>query len=358
MEVNDYLAQVVDKGGSDLHLKAGGPGYVRVDGDLVPLSGMAELGPQDTERFAYAMMDDRVARVFAETNEADFAYTADGVGRFRVNAFRQRGLVGIVLRRVLPGSTGFDALGLPPAVRKLSEEHRGLVLVTGPTGSGKTTTTAAMIGHINANRRCHIVTIEDPIEVLHVDDQAIVDQREVGVDTGDFRVALKHVARQDPDVIFIGEMRDEETVNAAIQAAETGHLVISTLHTLDARETVNRIIDFFPPHHQGQVRTALAQSLKGIVSQRLLPHASGHGRVPAIEVLVNTARIAEFIADASKTGHVTDAIAEGEYYGMQTFDQHLLKLYRDEEVTLREALAAATSPHDLRVAIRAAGLTA
>jgi twitching motility protein PilT len=351
-----YLTELVERRGSDLHIKAGGPAFVRVDGDLVPLSTLPPLSAQDTERFAFAMMDDRTATIFTETNEADFAFTAENIGRFRANVFRQRGTVGIVMRRVQPGTPDFEALGLPPAVRKLAEEHRGLVLVTGPTGSGKSTTTASMIGHINRTRRCHIVTIEDPIEVLHADDRAIVDQREVGVDTADFTVALKHVARQDPDVIFIGEMRDEETVNAAIQAAETGHLVISTLHTLDARETVNRVIDFFPPHHQTQIRSALAQSLKGVVSQRLLPHASGHGRVPAVEVLVMTARLSEFIVDPSKTSHITDGIAEGEYYGMQTFDQHILNLYKENDITLRDALAAATSPHDLRVAIRAAGL--
>ncbi len=356
MEIEQYLKEVVERRGSDLHLKAGGPAFIRVDGDLVPLSTLPALSAQDTERFAFSMMDDRTTRRFTDANEADFAYTADDVGRFRVNVFRQRGSVGIVMRRVVPGTPDFEQLGLPPAVRKLAEEHRGLVLVTGPTGSGKTTTTAAMIGHINHNRRCHIVTIEDPIEVLHPDDRAIVDQREVGVDTAGFAAALKHVARQDPDVIFIGEMRDEETVTAAIQAAETGHLVISTLHTIDARETVNRIVDFFPPHQQGQIRTALAQSLKGVVSQRLLPAASGHGRVPAVEVLVMTARLSEFVVDPAKTAQVTDAIAEGEYYGMQTFDQHLLALYRENEITLRDALTAASSPHDFRVALKAAGL--
>jgi twitching motility protein PilT len=356
VELTTYLTELVERRGSDLHLKAGGPAFVRVDGELVPLSTLPPISVQQTEQFAFAMMDDRTTGTFTETGEADFAYTVDGVGRFRVNVFRQRGTVGIVLRRVLPGTSDFEGLGLPPAVRKLAEERRGLVLVTGPTGSGKTTTTAAMIGHINRTRRCHIVTIEDPIEVLHADDRAIVDQREVGVDTVDFKVALRHVARQDPDVIFIGEMRDEETVTAALQAAETGHFVISTLHTGDARETVNRVIDFFPPHQHNQVRAALAQSLKGIISQRLLPHATGHGRVPAVEVLVMTTRLAEFILDPSKTAQLIDGIADGGYYGMQTFDQHILELYRDNEITLRDAVAAATSPHDLRVAIRAAGL--
>jgi twitching motility protein PilT len=264
--------------------------------------------------------------------------------------------VGLVCRRVLPGSQDFATLGLPPAVRKLAEEHRGLVLVTGPTGSGKTTTTAAMISHINATRRCHIVTLEDPIEVLHRDDHAIVDQREVGVDTDDFATGLRAVSRQDPDVIFIGEMRDLETVTAALQAAETGHLVISTLHTTDARETINRIVDLYPREQQHQARLALANSLKGIVCQRLVPRATGSGRVAVVEVLVMTTRIREFVLDPSQLVRIEDALAEGGYYGMQTFDQHLLELYGVGEVTLPDALAAATSPSDLRVALRGAGL--
>ncbi|HEX2027646.1 MAG TPA: PilT/PilU family type 4a pilus ATPase [Nitriliruptorales bacterium] len=356
VDVNDYLSLLVDKNGSDLHVKAGGPAFVRVDGDLSPLSSMPPLSPADTERFAFAMMDDRVAQRFVDTSEADFAYSYAGVGRFRVNVFRQRGSVGIVMRRVLPGAPDFESLGVPPAVRKLSEEHRGLILVTGPTGSGKTTTTAAMIGHINRTRRCHIVTIEDPIEVMHRDQLAIVDQREVGVDTLTFADALRGVARQDPDVIFIGEMRDLETVMAALQSAETGHLVISTLHTTDARETVNRIIDFFPPHQQHQARLSLANSLKGVVSQRLLPRATGEGRIAAIEVLVMTSRIYEFIVDPDQTEYILDALAEGRYYGMQTFDQHLLELYRSGEIALRDALAAASNPHDFRVSVKAAGL--
>ena len=354
--INEYLQYVVEKGGSDLHLKAGGPAYVRIDGDLKPITSLPPLSPADTERFAFAMMDDRTTNQFMNNSEADFAYSLQGVGRFRVNAFRQRGSVGIVLRRVLPGTPDFESLGLPPAVRALAEEHRGLVLVTGPTGSGKTTTTAAMIGHINRSRRCHIVTIEDPIEVMHRDESAIIDQREVGVDTSDFPRALKAVARQDPDVIFIGEMRDLETVIAALQAAETGHLVISTLHTTDARETVNRIVDFFPAEQQHQARISLANNLKGVVSQRLLPRATGEGRIAAIEVLVMTTRIFEFILDPNQTDEIPDAIAEGEYYGMQTFDQHLLQLYKDGLVSLRDSLSASTNPHDFRVALRAAGL--
>ena len=287
MTIHDLLRHMVERHGSDLHLKVGGPPYVRVDGELLA-TGLPELAEVDVERFAYELMDDRQAARFAETHEVDFAYAVPGVGRFRVNAFRQRGSVGVVCRRVLPGSPGFEALGLPAVIARMAVEPRGLILVTGPTGSGKTTTTAAIINHINSVRRCHIVTVEDPIEILHSDNLAVISQREVGVDTADFATALKHVARQDPDVIFIGEMRDEETVRAALQAAETGHLVISTLHTVDAAETVNRILDFFPPHQQKQVRTALASTLRGIVSQRLLPRLDGRGRVPAVEVLVAT----------------------------------------------------------------------
>ncbi|MEX2622002.1 MAG: PilT/PilU family type 4a pilus ATPase [Egibacteraceae bacterium] len=357
MDIHDYLRLLVEREGSDLHLKAGGPAFIRIDGDLEQCDGLPALTPAITEGFARAMLEGDPLTLFEAGAEADFAYAVPGLGRFRVAVFRQRGSVGLVLRRVLAGALSFDELGLPPAVRKLAEEHRGLVLITGPTGSGKTTTTAAMISHINATRACHIVTVEDPIEVMHTDQRAIIDQREVGVDTVDFVSALRSVARQDPDVIFIGEMRDIETVTAALQAAETGHMVISTLHTTDATETVNRIIDMFPPFQQGQVRLSLANSLKGIVCQRLLRRANG-GRVAAIECMVMTTRLREFVLDADKTDEIVDAIAEGAYYGMQTFDAHLLELVRDEVITMAEALDAATSPHDLRIALRAAGVVA
>jgi twitching motility protein PilT len=354
--VNEYLQLLVEVGGSDLHLKAGGPAFVRIDGDLKPITRLPPVSPGDVERMANEMMDDRLRTAFDTHREADFAYAIPGVGRFRINVFRQRGSAGVVARRVLPSSPDFGSLGLPPAVRKLSEEHRGLVLVTGPTGSGKTTTTAAMLSHINSTRRCHIVTLEDPIEVMHRDDLAIIDQREVGVDTDDFASGLKSVSRQDPDVIFIGEMRDLETVTAALQAAETGHFVVSTLHTTDARETVNRIVDMYPKEQQNQARLSLANSLKGIVCQRLVPRATGSGRVAVVEVMVMTTRIYEFVMDPEQLPLIEDAIAEGGYYGMQTFDQHLLQLYADGEVALRDALAAATNPHDFRVALRGAGL--
>ncbi|QBI20020.1 PilT/PilU family type 4a pilus ATPase [Egibacter rhizosphaerae] len=354
-DVHDYLRLLAEKDGSDLHVKAAGPAHIRIDGDLSEVGELPELSPQDTADFARQLLDEHTAARLERGEEIDLAYSMPGVGRFRVAVFTQRGSVGLVFRRVLQGAQDFDALGLPAAVRKLAEEQRGLVLVTGPTGSGKTTTSAAMISHINKNRRCHIVSVEDPIEILHRDERAIVDQREVGIDTRDFTTALRSVARMDPDVIFVGEMRDLETVRAALQAAETGHLVLSTLHTQSAAETINRVIDLFPPHQQQQTRLALANTLKGIVSQRLLPRVQG-GRIAAIEVLVMTTRLYDFVVDPDKSEMLEDAIAEGEYYGMQTFDQHLLALYRDGVVTLRDALGTATSPHDFRVAVRAAGL--
>ena len=355
MSINDYLRFLVDKSGSDLHLKVGGPAQARIDGELSEIHDLPVLKFDDTVRFAEEVLSPALMEKVRGGEEADSAYSVSGLGRFRVAVFRQRGATGLVIRRVLPGSQDFDSLGLPPAVRKLSEEHRGLVLVTGPTGSGKTTTTAAMIGHINASRRCHIVTIEDPIEILHQDNLAIVDQREVGMDTASFATAMRSVARQDPDVIFIGEMRDLETVSAALQAAQTGHLVVSTLHTTNATETITRIIDLYPPYQQAQARQSLAGSLKGIVCQRLLARQGG-GRVAALEVLVMTARIQEFISDPALLESIEEAVAGGAYYGMQTFDQHILNLYSQGLVTLKDALDGSTSPHDLRLAIRNAGL--
>jgi twitching motility protein PilT len=355
MDIDVLLRAAAENLASDVHIRAGGPPYLRVDGELLPVE-TDTLSPEDAERLVFGLLTPDQLRVFRETNEADFAYTLEGVGRFRVNVFRQRGLVGAAIRRVQPGTASFEALGLPQSVRKLAEERRGLVLVTGMTGSGKTTTTGAIVNHINMTRRCHVVTIEDPIEVLHDDKMAILDQREIGLDTADFHTALKYVARQDPDVIFIGEMRDAETVSAALQAASTGHLVISTLHTLDATETVNRIIDFFPPHQQMQTRLTLAGVLCGIVSQRLLSRASGRGRVPACEILISNGRVADMIVNPEKTNELEGVIAEGEYYGMQTFDQHLLGLFRAGDVTLDEAIANATNPHDLTVSLRQQGL--
>jgi twitching motility protein PilT len=277
------------------------------------------------------------------------------VGRFRVNVFRQRGSISLVMRRLRFGGPTFDELHLPDVVRSLAEEPRGLVLVTGPTGSGKTTTLAAMIEHINRTKQGHIVTIEDPIEVLFRDDQSSINQREVGNDTESFESALRAALRQDPDVILIGEMRDTDTVRAALQAAETGHLVLSTLHTVNATETVNRVLDFFPPHQQQQIRLTLAGALKGIVCQRLVPTADG-GRIPSVEIMVNTGRIAERIADPDKTSQIHDLIAEGRFYGMVTFDQSLVALVSSGQVDAAAALETSSSPHDFQLMLQQAGL--
>ena len=353
--IQDYLRFLVDQKGSDLHVKAGGPPYVRANGQLLKTQFPA-LTAADCERAAMDLMDDEQARKFKEKGEVDFAYSSQGLGRFRVNVFRQRGSVGMACRRVLPGSPAFETLGLPPVVKKLADEQRGLLLVTGPTSSGKTTTTGAIINHINATRSSHILTIEDPIEILHPDRMSIVNQREIGHDTADFATALRAAMRQDPDVIFVGEIRDSETVKAALQAAETGHFVVSTLHTTDVSETVNRIIDFFPPHQQKQIRVSLAASLKGIVSQRLLPRKDGKARIPAIEVLVMNGRIHDLILNEEQTHMIHDIVAESSFYGMQTFDQALLQLYRAGLVNLEDAMLAATNSHDFQIALRQEGL--
>jgi twitching motility protein PilT len=338
-----WLEALVAAKGSDLHLKVGSPPRMRVDGRLVMLEGPS-LTPEVAENLLRDLIRPDLLQQFQQTNEADFAYSLPGVGRFRVNAFRQRGSVGMVLRRVQEGAMSIGELGLPPVIARLAEQPRGLVLVTGPTGSGKTTTLAAMIDHVNANNAVHIVTIEDPIEVLHADKQGMVNQREVRVDTDDFTIAMRAAMRQDPDVI--------------LAAAETGHLVLSTLHTADAAETVNRCIDLFPPYQQRQVRLSLATALRGIVGQRLVRRAGDGGRVAVLEVMVNTGRTAEAIADPERTGDLTAIMAESGFYGMQTFDQHLIALYRDGVIELEDALGVASNPHDLQVALRSQGLVA
>ena len=353
--VHDFMRYVVDRKGSDLHMKAGGPPFVRING-VLHATDFPAMTTADCERAALEIMNDEQAGIFKTKGQVDFAFSLPGLGRFRFNVFLQRGSVALAARRVLPGSPGFESLGLPPVVRSLSEEMRGLLLVTGPTSSGKTTTTAAMINHINSTRRCHILTIEDPIEILHQDRAAIVNQREIGQDAPDFLQALRAAMRQDPDVIFLGEVRDPETVTAALQAAETGHLVISTLHTRDVTETVNRVIDFFEPSQQHQIRVSLANSLRGVVSQRLVPRADSDGLVPAIEVLVMNGRIRDLVIDAQNTHLIKDIIAESGFYGMQTFDQALLELYRKKAVSLDDALSASSNPHDFQLALRQEGL--
>ncbi|HEY0487852.1 MAG TPA: type IV pilus twitching motility protein PilT [Mycobacteriales bacterium] len=355
--IEPFLRALTECGGSDLHCKVGSPPRIRLDGRLRTLQ-VRSLRPADTERMVAEVLRGDLVDEFRKTNEADFAFSLSGVGRFRVNAFRSRGSVGLVFRRVSIGAIPLDDLGLPEIIGALAMEPRGLVLVTGPTGSGKTTTLAGMIDLINTQRECHIVTVEDPIEVLHSDKRSMVNQREVRVDTADFSTALRAAMRQDPDVILVGEMRDQETVKAALAAAETGHFVMSTLHTVDAAETINRVIDFFPPHEQKQVRLALAGSLRGIVCQRLVPRADGQGRCVVMEVAVNTGRIADAIVDPEKTSTITQLVREGGFYGMQTFDQALVALIRDGVITLEAAMHASTSPHDLTVELRRLGLVA
>lgn len=354
-DLNDYLRQLVDKRGSDMHLKVGQPPILRIDGELEPTEHK-KLTPADTERMAHEVLPEKLLGELEEFGGADFAHSVHGLGRFRVNVFHQRGSIGLVFRRVLPAPPVIDSLNLPEIVNRLSEEPRGLVLVTGPTGSGKTTTCAAMINHINSVRSCNIVTLEDPIEILHSDKKALVNQREVGTDTESFAAGLRHALRQDPDVIFLGEMRDPTTVSTALAAAETGHLVISTLHTVDSMETVARVIEFFPSHQQQQVRHSLAGALKGIVAQRLLTRKDRKGRIPAIEVMVSTGRIYDSIVKSDETRNIPDIIAEGTYYGMQTFDQALMEMYKDGLVSLEEATEAATSPHDFQVALKKSGV--
>jgi twitching motility protein PilT len=351
MEIDELLRFAVERGSSDLHLKVGNVPFIRVDGALIPTE-FDVLTPADAEAFAETLMSDHKKREFEETSEADLGTTLTGVGRFRVNVFRQRGVVGLAIRRVRSEVPTFDELRLPPVMETLADSPRGLVLITGPTGTGKTTTIASMIGHINRSRRAHIVTIEDPIEVVHDDILSIVQQREIGIDTDSYANALKHVIRQDPDVIFVGEIRDGDSALSAIQAAETGHLVISTLHTIDCMETINRILDLFPPHQQKEVRTSFAGSLRGIVSQRLVGKADGKGRVPAIEVLVNTGRVFDRIVDANLTDQIVDVISEGEFYGMQSFDQSLVKLVKEGLVTEDDARRSATNPHDFDLQLR------
>jgi len=355
LSVLPFLATLVKTSGSDLHCKVGSAPRIRIDGRLQRIDSPV-LRPEDTEHMVAEVLRSDLVEAFRTKNEADFAYSIEGLGRFRVNAFRQRGSAGLVFRRVAIGAIPLSDLGLPPAVAALALEPRGLVLVTGPTGSGKTTTLAGMVDHVNANREVHIVTIEDPIEILHFDKRGMVNQREVRVDTEDFSVAMRAAMRQDPDVILVGEMRDVETVKAAIAAAETGHFVLSTLHTSDAQETIHRIIDFFPPHEQQQVRLSLAGSLRGILCQRLVARADGDGRCVAMEVCVATGRISDAITDPSKTDQISQLITDGAFYGMQSFDQHLMALFRDGVITYDEAMATASEPHDLTVELRRLGL--
>jgi twitching motility protein PilT len=355
-ELEDALRAVVEMGGSDLHLKVPAPPLVRLHGGLTPIDGAPVLTPEDTERFVREMLTDgeRFAE-FKHDGEIDFSHTVPGLARYRVNAFRQRGSISIVFRVVPFAIRSIAELDLPPVIARLADEERVLVLVTGTTGSGKSTTLAALVDHINSSYAKTIVTIEDPIEYLHKDKTSVVHQREIGFDTQNFPQALRRALRQDPDVILIGEMRDEETVGTALSAAETGHLVLSTLHTIDAVETLNRIIDFFPPHHHQQVRAMLAGALKGVISQRLIPTVDGKGRVAACEVLTATGRVQDMIVDSRETGKLGEAIGDGGYYGMQTFDQALLHLHKAGQISMEDALKAATHPHDFKLLVASDG---
>jgi twitching motility protein PilT len=355
LDLHELLQFTVEQRGSDLHVKVGSPPHIRVDGRL-QAAPFEPVEPADTERMAFAILPKERADEFLATSEADFAYSVAGLGRFRVNAFRQRGSVGMVFRRVIPGMPTFESLGLPNSVPRLADETRGLVLVTGPTSSGRTATLASMVDHINESRAVSIVTIEDPIEVLHPDKTAIVNQRELGTDTRDYVEAVRRAMRQDPDVIVIGELSNHATTWAALNAAESGQLVLSTMQTANATETITRLIDFFPPHQERQVRQTLANNLKGIISQRLLERADGRGRVPAVEVLVMTGRVFDRIVDPDNRETIEDVMVDGEYHGMQTFDQSLFTLYKNGLVSLRDVLAAATHPLEFKVALQSAGL--
>ena len=356
MELNEILQVALKAGASDIHLKAGLPPMFRVDGSLVPLKDARRLAPEEIGRMALGIMNDFQREKYKQTNEVDLAYGVPGLGRFRVNVFQQRGSLGVVLRVIPFKILSIDQLMLPKILEKVAGEQRGLVVVTGTTGSGKSTTLAAMIDHINANETCHIMTIEDPIEFLIRDKRSIVNQREVGVDTMSFGQALKSALRQDPDVILVGEMRDLETIETALTAAETGHLVMSTLHTLDATETINRIISAFPPYQQKQVRLQLGTVLKAVISQRLVPKADGKGRVPAIEVLLATSRVKELIEDKDRTKEIPEAISQGHVsYGMQTFDQSLMTLLKQGMISYEEALRQATNADDF--ALRVSGVS-
>ncbi|MDQ3890352.1 MAG: PilT/PilU family type 4a pilus ATPase [Actinomycetota bacterium] len=351
MDLDALLAHAVALGASDVHLKLEAPPMGRIDGALVPLVD-DRLGNGDLEAFLARVTASAPAKqeAFLAAGDLDGAYTAPNAGRFRVNCFRQRGAISFAFRHVPDDVRTLDELEMPDSVRRLADEHRGLILVTGATGSGKSTTLAAIVDHINRTRKSHIVTIEDPIEVVHRDRGCMISQREIGLDTESYRQALRRVLRQDPDVILIGELRDEESAHVALGAGESGHLVLATMHTIDTVETVRRFVDFFPERKHAMIRQITAGVLRGVVSQRLLPRKGG-GRVAAVEVMVNTPRLAELIADAGKTDKMTDAIEDDDYHGMQSFSQHLVQLVLADSVDFEVAAAAASDRHDFELAL-------
>lgn len=353
MDINQLLTTVVGLNASDLHIKVGNYPVVRINGDLMPIEGAEKITQEAASAIASVLMSDSLKKRFEENKEVDFSYSVSGLGRFRVNVFKQRGSIGMVLRVIQQKIVTVAELGLPKILEKLSLEPRGLILVTGTSGSGKSTTLAAMIEYINTHKTMHIMTIEDPIEYLYKDKKSLINQREIRQDAESFSTALRSALRQDPDVILVGEMRDFETISTAITAAETGHLVLSTLHTTDAVETINRIVGIFPQYQQKQVRLQLASVLKGVVSMRLLPRADGKGRVPAVEVMVATSTIRECILDADKTRKMHEVIAAGaSHYGMQTFDQSLYKLFLDNLITYDEAVIRCNNPDDFALKVK------
>ncbi|MGE5244534.1 MAG: type IV pilus twitching motility protein PilT [Betaproteobacteria bacterium] len=359
MHVNDLLKIAVEAGASDLHLKVGSCAMMRVRGSLLPATTEKRLDHEDLVSMSAAVMSTSQRQRFKDAQEVDLAYSVAGLGRFRCNVFQQRGTVGLVLRVIPMQVRTIDELGLPPVLKTIADEERGLVLVTGTTGSGKSTTLAAMVDHINRTRCTHVMTVEDPIEFLHRDQKSIVNQREVSVDTRSFAQALRSALRQDPDVILVGEMRDFETIETGLLAAETGHLVFSTLHTLDAAETVNRIIAVFPPHQQKQVRLQLASVLKAVISMRLMPRADGDGRAPAVEVMISTPFIRDCIVDKEKTHLIPGAIAAGtSQYGMQTFDQSIFGLFQQKLVSYEEALRWASNVDEFKLKVQGIHTTA
>src|SRR6187401_2760852 len=358
MHINDLLKIASERKASDLHLKVGSHPVLRINGELIPLMETKRLMQEDTIAMAFSIMSNRQKQKFKDNLEIDIAYSVPGLGRFRCNVFQQRGTIGLVLRVIPHGIKSVEDLGLPLVLKRIAEEERGLVLVTGTTGSGKSTTLAALVDHVNATRCSHVMTVEDPIEFLHRDNRSIINQREVSVDTRSFAHALRSALRQDPDVILVGEMRDFETVETALLAAETGHLVFSTLHTLDATESVNRIITVFPPHQQKQVRLQLASVLKAVISQRLLPRADGRGRAPAVEVMVSTPFIRDCIVDKEKTHLIHGAIAQGtSQYGMQTFDQSIFGLFEQGLVSYEEALRWASNVDEFKLRVQGISTT-
>jgi twitching motility protein PilT len=354
-DVEAALRELINKKGSDLHLKVGNKPLFRIDGELAVEQDATVLSAEDTEHALEVLLSDEAKlKEFADEHEVDFSFEIPDVARYRLNAFQQRGVVSMACRAIPHKINTIEELALPDVIRELAEEERGIVLLTGTTGSGKSTTLAAMIDHMNETTSKHIVTIEDPIEFVHEDKRSVINQREVGMDTASFKRALRRVLRQDPDVILVGEMRDEETVQAALSAAETGHLVLSTIHTVDAAESINRMLDFFPPHQHGQARSMIAGTIKGVISQRLVPGANG-GRVAACEILRMTGRVRDMIVDPSQTGKLPEVISTGAYYGMQTFDQALFGHVKAGLVSFDDAMKVASNPSDFKLLVQADG---